>query len=190
MLDDTMELVCKKEGGAATVCAITRSTGLSLAESFEIACVTAEADVSLFLGPATTFFSYSWTGTKLADMLYAIIRRVEALEKEDGRRRYVWIDMFCASQTLLAGVFLPSDPKERDALKASNPIEYGRRKEQTDKLFDGAIDSVNEIFFYCSPLADEWLAPPHPFLLPDRGEPPGDWMRRGPWRGDACVVRL
>ena len=118
--------------------------------------------------------------------------KVEALEKEDGRRRYVWIDMFCASQNLLAGAFLPSDPKEREALKASNPDEYGRRKEQTDKLFDGAIDSVNEIFFYCSPLADKWLAPPHPFLLPDRGEPPDDWMRQGPGAGTRawCVYEL
>ena len=189
MLNDTMELVCKKEGSTTSVCAITRSTGLSLAESFAITCVTAEADVSLFVGAATTFFSYSWTGTRLADMLYAIIRQVEALEKEDGRRRYVWIDMFCASQNLLAGAFLPIDPTEREALKASNPIEYGRRKEQTDKLFDGAIDSVNEILFYCSPLADEWLAPPHPFLLPDRGEPK-TLDAPGAGRGDACVVRL
>ena len=80
LLDDTMELVCKEEGSTTSVCAITRSTGLSLAESFAITCVTAEADVSLFVGAATTFFSYSWTGTRLADMLYAIIRQVEALE--------------------------------------------------------------------------------------------------------------
>ena len=36
MLDDTMELVCKKEGSTTSVCAITRSTGLSLAESVAI----------------------------------------------------------------------------------------------------------------------------------------------------------
>ena len=126
--------------------------GLSLAESVAIVeeRVAVERAGGLFVGRATTFFSYSWTGTRLVDMLYAIIRRVEALEKEDGRRRYVWIDMFCASQNLLAGAFLPIDPTEREALKASNPDEYGRRKEQTDKLFDGAIDSVNEIFFYRS----------------------------------------
>ena len=87
----------------------------------------AEADVSLFVGAATTFFSYSWTGTKLADMLYAIIRQVEALEKEDGKRRYVWIDMFCACQNLLANVFLPSD---RRSARRSRPLterdEYGQ----------------------------------------------------------------
>ena len=30
------------------------------------------------------------------------------------------------------------------------------------------------------PLTGEWAAPPHAFLLPDRGAPPSGWMRSGP----------
>ena len=30
------------------------------------------------------------------------------------------------------------------------------------------------------PLAAEWAAPPHPFLLEEQGEPAAGWMRRGP----------
>ena len=30
------------------------------------------------------------------------------------------------------------------------------------------------------PLAAEWAAPPHPFLLAEQGEPAARWVRRGP----------
>ena len=45
------------------------------------------------------------------------------LERADGRRRYVWVDMFCASQTLLAGVF-----RSDDVSKATDPAEHAARK--------------------------------------------------------------
>ena len=163
--NETMEFVCKKKGSKTSE-SITRSTGL--AESIAIAAADMAVEGASCgdrdaRGKATTFFSYSWTGTKLDDMLFAIERKVEALEKLDGRRRYVWIDMFCASQTLLAGTCSPDDGGKK--LKDSNPVDYGKRKEQTDKLFDGAIAAVSEVLFYCSPLADEGRSTHH-YLLP------------------------
>ena len=61
----------------------------------------------------------------------------ETAPGSDGRRpRYVWVDMFCASQNLLAGVY-------RDArLVAKASAAYRARKEDTDALFDGALDAV------------------------------------------------
>ena len=184
-LSKLMDKVCKEEGFDASVCKLTASTGLSLAESMVHAAAQAGADVTRLVGDATSFFSYSWTGTKLEDMLASIERKVEALEMADGTPRYVWVDMFAASQNLLAGSFLPLAQAERDSLKASDPAGYAARKEATDTIFDDAISAVGtsgprEIFLYLSPLTGEWLAPLHQFLLPGRGEPPANWLRKGP----------
>ena len=169
-LDLVMGDVCKKSGFRESVCAITRSTGLSLAESIVLGANG--RDVSELIGPATSFFSYSWDGTKLGDMLDAIERTLAALERADGRPRFAWVDMFCASQNLLAGVF------RNDAPHGS--ADRAARKEDTDRIFDDAIDSVDELLLYSSPLAGEWRAPPHPYLLAERGTPPAEWIRRGP----------
>ena len=58
------------------------------------------------MGPAGAFFSYSWTGTTLGDMLQAVASALHRLKAEGETMPFVWIDMFCASQTLLAGAFL------------------------------------------------------------------------------------
>jgi len=172
-LDKVMGDVCKEEGFGASVVAITRSTGLSLAESLVL--TAGEREMGALVSRATSFFSYSWTGTKLGDMLDAVERTVAKLEAADGRRRFVWVDMFCASQTLLAGVFRdPAITKEAD------PAGYAARKEDTDRIFDDALDAVDELLLYCSPLTGEWQAPLHLFLLPERGSPPANWLRRGP----------
>ena len=173
-LDKVMGDVCKEAGFDASMVALTRSTGLSLAESIVLRA-TGGDDVGALVSRATSFFSYSWTGTRLSDMLDAIERTVAALEAADGRKRYVWIDMFCASQNLLAGVF--RDPA---VSKVCDPAGYAARKEDTDRIFDDALDVIQELLLYCSPLTAEWQAPPHPYLLPDRGEPPAEWMRHGP----------
>ena len=178
-LDKLMGDVCKEGGFAASVCALTRSTGLSLAESLVLRRAAGDRDVGALVGRATTFFSYSWTGTRLGDMLDAIERTLGALEAADGRVRYVWVDMFAASQTLLAGAFLPEAPEARARLKADDRGAYAARKEDTDTIFDSALGAVDELLLFCSPLADEWAAPPHAFLLPDRGEPPQGWWRKG-----------
>ena len=112
-----------------------------------------------------------------------LVRRLEA--EPNAERRYAWIDMMCASQNLLGGVFLPADEAERERLKTDDPAAYRARKEDTNNIFDDAIAAVGsskpcEIFLYLSPLAAEWAAPPHAFLLPERSDPPADWMRRGP----------
>ena len=108
-------------------------------------------------------------------MLDAIERRLAELEAADGMTRFVWVDMFAASQTLLAGAF-----KSPDVTKEGDLEGYLARKEDTDSIFDDALDAVGEILLYCSPLTGEWLAPPHEFLQAGRGPPPAEWMRKGP----------
>ena len=192
-LGKTMADVCKEEGFGASVCALTASTGLSLAESVvRIATAAgghAAEGVSALVGDATTFFSYSWTGTTLGDMLAAIERTLAPLEAADGRTRYVWVDMFAASQNLLAGRYLPATQRERAELKRRDPAAYRARKEDTYTIFEHAIEAVGgggggssagEVVLYLSPLTGEWRAPEQPFLLPDRGSPPAGWMRKGP----------
>ena len=163
----------KREGFEWSVCALTRSTGLSLIETLAF---TAEArgEVAMdLMGLATTFFSYSWEGTKLCGMLDVIERRLAELEAADGVTRYVWIDIFAASQTLLSGEF--------DAGRyPRGSEEHTARNEDTDHVFADAMAAISEILLYCSPLTAKWRAPNQPFLLPERGEPPERWMRRGP----------
>ena len=180
-LGKQMSDVCKEAGFGASVCALTRRSGLSLAETLVLADGAGAA--AGIVGETTSFFSYSWTGTELGDMLEAIDRLIGELEAAgDGGERYVWVDMFAASQNLLGGVY-------RDAAitdKASP--EHKARKEDTDALFDGALESAREVLYYASPLLDEWKAPPHPFLSegreavlwPERGAAPEPWMRKGP----------
>jgi tetratricopeptide (TPR) repeat protein len=168
-----MSDVCKEEGFEWSVCALTRSTGLSLTESLVLTAEARGEVVDALIGLATTFFSYSWDGTKLGDMLDAIERRLAELEAADGVTRYVWIDMFAASQTLLAGEF--------DAGRyPRGSEEHKARKEDTDHVFADAMAVIREILLYCSPLTAEWPAPNQPFLLPERGAPPARWLRRGP----------
>ncbi|KOO33557.1 tpr repeat-containing protein [Chrysochromulina tobinii] len=163
----------KKEGFEWSVCALTRSTGLSLIESLALTAEARGEVVDALIGLATTFFSYSWDGTKLGDMLDAIERRLAELEASDGVTRYVWIDIFAASQTLLAGEF--------DAGRyPRGSEEHTARKEDTDHVFADAMAAIGELLLYCSPLTAEWPAPNQPFLLPERGAPPAGWLRRGP----------
>ena len=163
----------KKEGFEWSVCALTRSTGLSLIETLALMAEARGEVADALIGLATTFFSYSWEGTKLGDMLDAIERRLAELEAADGVTRYVWIDIFAASQTLLSGEF--------DAGRYPRGSEaHTARKEDTDHVFADAMAAISEILLYCSPLTAEWPAPNQPYFLPDRGEPPAGWVRRGP----------
>jgi len=163
-----------EEGFEASVCALTRSTGLSLIESLALMAEKRGEDASALIGLATTFFSYSWTGTPLGDMLDAVERKLDELEATDGVTRFVWIDIFAASQTLLAGEFAGAE----DFVWGSE--DFKERKEDTDHVFADAMAAISEILLYCSPLTAEWLAPNQPYFLPKRGEPPVGWMRRGP----------
>jgi hypothetical protein len=63
-LDKFMGDVCKEEGSNTSVCALTAATGLSLAESVLRYAVATGANASTLVGESTTFFSYSWTGTR------------------------------------------------------------------------------------------------------------------------------
>ena len=92
-LDVTMENVCKEVGCETSVCALTRSTGLSLAESMVLVATMWGEDTSAIIGRATSFFSYSWEGTTFREMLDAIESKLMELEASDSVRRYVWLDM-------------------------------------------------------------------------------------------------
>ncbi|KAL1495725.1 hypothetical protein AB1Y20_016592 [Prymnesium parvum] len=174
-IDKPMEDVCMERGSSSSACALTRSTGLSLAESVVLEAERRGQSALPLVGHTTTFFSYSWKGTRLGDMLAAIERKVESLEREDGRTRYVFIDIFCASQNLLTGAFhSPHVTKEAD------PRGYAERHEDIGGVMDGAMAAADEMLFYCSPLTEAWEAPRDPFLLPERGEPPEQRTRRGP----------
>ena len=170
-LDKVMGAVCKEEGLAVSMCALTRSTGLSLAESLVIRAFGGGRDATKLVGRATSFFSYSWEGTKLGDMLDAVERGIKRLEAERGGegRVLVWIDMFCASQNLLGGVY------RDDANHPKGSPGYKARKEDTDHIFDDALAAVSVVIFYLSPLEGEWQAPP-----PELGAREG-----GPRRGGA-----
>ena len=111
-LEKGMGAVCKEAGFGASVCALTRRSGLALAETLVREAERRGLDPSPIVGRATSFFSYSWTGTRLGDMLGAIKRLVADLEAAEAKggggapqQRFVWIDMFSASQNLLAGVY-------------------------------------------------------------------------------------
>ena len=106
-LDKTMQDVVNQRGFKFSACELTKSTGLSLTETLvrEAYREAGEGEgIEELVGEATCFFSYSWTGTKLRDLLAAIERVLAKLEAADGKRRYVWVDILCASQNLLWGV--------------------------------------------------------------------------------------
>ena len=144
-----------------SACELTKSTGLSLTETLALEAGEGEG-IEELVGEATCFFSYSWTGTTLRDLLAAVERVLAKLEA-DGTRRYVWIDILCASQNLLQGVI--KDP-------AMSSAEVGG--------IEDAISTAGEFLFYMEPLSGEWNAPPHAFLLAEQGDPEEGWVRRGP----------
>ena len=174
LLGKVMGDVCNEPGSAVSVCALTRSTGLSLAETLVLTAKRHGVDAGALVGHATTYLSYSWTGMRLGDMLAAIERTLGELEAADGVQRYVWVDMFAASQTLLADEFRDDDTHPRGS------AGYLARKEDTDHIFDDALEAIDELLLYLSPLTAAWEAPAHAYLLPDRGEPPANWTRHGP----------
>jgi len=89
-LDKTMQDVVNQRGFKFSACELTKSTGLSLAETLvrEAYREAGEgAGIEELVGEATCFFSYSWTGTKLRDLLAAIERALAKLEAADGKVR-------------------------------------------------------------------------------------------------------
>ena len=69
-----------------SACELTKSTGLSLTETLVREAGEGEG-IGELVGEATSFFSYSWTGTKLRDLLAAIERVLAKLEAADGKVR-------------------------------------------------------------------------------------------------------
>ena len=89
-LDKTMQDIVSEHGFQFSACELTKSTGLSLAETLvrEAYREAGEgAGIEELVDEATCFFSYSWTGTKLRDLLAAIERALAKLEAADGKVR-------------------------------------------------------------------------------------------------------
>eukprot|EP00964_Phaeocystis_antarctica_P055877 scaffold32909_cov63-Phaeocystis_antarctica.AAC.1 len=198
-LDKMMGDVCKEEGLPVSVCELTKSTGLLLAESLALA---ADGHFLLLLlvdghqarGHARRARADPGTarGERWSDALRlgtptrhreprsphptTAATAAPALPPHRAPRPSArQVDMFCASQNLLAGEY--RDPA---VTKESDPQGYLARKEDTDRIFDDALDAVDETFVYFEPLAGEWRAPPHPFLVAEQGKPAEVWVRRGP----------
>ena len=89
-LDKAMQDIVNERGFPFSACELTKSTGLSLTETLvrEAYREAGEgAGIEELVGEATCFFSYSWTGTKLRDLLAAIERVLAKLEAADGKVR-------------------------------------------------------------------------------------------------------
>jgi len=180
--------VCKGAGKPMTVCELTRSTGLSLAESVALVGARDNVRTDDLVGRATTFFSYSWTGSTLGDVLAALRRalpRLAAGGAAGGERQAVWVDMFCASQNLLAGAY--RDPA---ITKESDPAGYAARKEDTDRVFDDAFEPVREVILYASPLCAARDSTPRAPSPSPRPPPAREASTRAPTRaGRAAQAR-
>ena len=85
-LDKTMQDIVNEPGFQFSACELTKSTGLSLTETL-VREAGEGAGIEELVGEATCFFSYSWTGTKLRDLLAAIERALAKLEAADGKVR-------------------------------------------------------------------------------------------------------
>ena len=85
-LDKTMQEIVNESGFPFSACELTKSTGLSLSETLVREAGEGES-IEELVGEATCFFSYSWTGTKLRDLLAAIERVLAKLEAVDGKVR-------------------------------------------------------------------------------------------------------
>ena len=98
-----MDALCKQPGLPVSVCRLTASTGLSLVESCALLAEAEGVDASALFGDATSFFSYSWTGTRVDAMVAAAERGIAQLDEAAAAPpRFLWLDMLCASQNLLA----------------------------------------------------------------------------------------
>ena len=73
--EKTMDVLCDWDPSdhlGTSICSLTRSTGLSLAETIVFMGKKKNMDVSGLIGPATTHLCYSSIGTKLEDLLAAV----------------------------------------------------------------------------------------------------------------------
>ena len=173
-LSKFMSDVCRQVGFEASICQLTTPTGLSLSESIVLLGEESQFSTTDIVGRADAFFSYSWAGTTLGDVLDAVERAMHRLTA-NGRPPFVWVDIFCASQNLLTGKY-----RDETVSKESDYLSYLARKEDTDRIFDGALEHITTMIFFLAPLTGEWLAPNDPYLADHLGEPPTNWMRSGP----------
>lgn len=184
-LDEFMVDVCSSPQLAHNVCDLTGSTGLSLAESVVEVGTRDSVEHADLVGDADVYLCYAWSGTALREVLQSAERALRRLSHgATGSTPRIWIDVFCASQNLLAGRYqepharsLPRDGAEY--AEYMRGTEYWRRKEE-DHTMERAVGGARTIVLACSRLVEPWLAPPHAMLSPDAPAPASGWERRGP----------
>lgn len=177
----TIEDACRKADWPFSICQLTASTGLSLAES--LLQTANSADVSgtapSLVAHATSFVSYPWDGTTLGALLDAVM-------SESGVAAsplYVWIDAFCASQRLLAQFGVPTSEGARALLRHEDAAasRAACAERPIDRLYGSVLRSVNHVLLYACPLMSTWQVEPHAYLLPSHASGRGNGRpRRGP----------
>ena len=167
------------DGQRVSICTLTSTSGLSLVETCVVHAQQQGIDVSPLFGPATTYVSYAWCGSTLADIATAShrgLRRLQASEASSGgRRRFLWLDAVCASQNQLAGRYT----HEGEAVRyIQGSPEYLAVSEDCATLIDGSLSACSEVILFLAPLLDEWRPPRHAYLDAEHQPPP---------RGTRCV---
>jgi len=166
-------------GGSAHPCALTRHTGLSVAETLVLQAESAEAVISpigqvprkcivassvgygvavqservigvaQLVAPVTTYVDCTAASdaTPLIDVLDAITKLVAEEEEEAERmeatfvpaERYVWLEVFATSPTMLTGAFMP---------QRFEPAARAVRTEDLEAAVEEARTAAREVFVY------------------------------------------
>ena len=176
-----LEEVCDHETLPVSICRLTRSTGLSLVETLMLLAQQTGKDVSALFGTATTFVTYAWRETTLADVGAACDRGVAKLRRDEHyrrtTRRYLWIDALCASQNLLRGRF------------DEYLVGRGRYTEDVRDCYQSPLRETRETILLLDPLLREWHAPPDPFLIADAASAGTDASRSRRHQGPRALTR-
>ncbi len=168
---------CRDLESASSVCSLTRTTGLSLAETAVLCADRAGLAHDGLVGPANAYFVYAWLGTSIGDLLRASIRALRRQEAMHGVGRKLFIDLFCASQNLIAGRY----GRQGGAREGATAEDY-------DASFESVFEVCDTVVLHLSPVAPgaRWAAPvdthrqAHQFLDERRGAPEPGWVREGP----------
>ena len=132
-----------------TACNMTLHTGLSVAESLLLIAEETGVSCDGIVGTANAYMCYSWDSTNLGDLLKSAISVLRAQEQQHGGARYLFLDLFAASQNLISGRYGRLGG-ERDQATS----------EDYDLTFEQAFMKMDTVAVLLTPLFGEpWLAP-------------------------------
>jgi len=168
---------CRDLQSPSSICSLTRTTGLSFAETVVLTADREGISCEGLVGKADGYFVYGWLGTSIGDLLRASIRTLRRQEQLHGRGRKLFIDLFGASQNLICGRY-----------GRHGAGREGARAEDYDATFESVFDVCDTVVLHLSPLAvgAQWPAPldthrvVHQYLDESMGSPEVGWMREGP----------